>query len=246
MKISFILPCYNEEKILEKNSSKVFNYLKNQGYNFDWSLILLINGSDDSSLDIAERIQNNNNFIKLFHIQDKGKGNAIKTFLDISEADFSLYMDIDLAVSLENINDIIKTLLSEDCDLIIGSRLKKGAQTNRSFIRELSSRMYILVSKIIISHNYSDLQCGFKGIKKEAWKKISPHIEDKKWFFDTELLKFANMLKFKVKEIPVNWSENRYEKRKSKVSLFKDSINFIKKLFKLRRRIKKLKNNTIF
>ena len=87
-------------------------------------------------------------------------------------------MDVDLAVSLENIDDLLLELIQKNDDIAIGSRLKKGAKTDRSLNRELSSRIYILLSKIILRHPFSDLQCGFKGKKKEAWEKISPFIQD--------------------------------------------------------------------
>ena len=136
-------------------------------------------------------------------------------------------MDVDLAVS------------EDDYDLIIGSRLLKSSQTNRSLLREISSRTYIYLSKLIIKHPFSDLQCGFKGIKKEAWKQISPLILDKYWFFDTELLIFTSRFNFKFKEIPVSWSENRYEKRKTKVKVIRDTWKFIKNLIRLRKRLLK-------
>ncbi len=239
MLIHFIIPAYNEEKILENSTTKLLNFLKNQTYTFDWKLVLLINGSSDKSEEIAIRMSESYKEIIPLILKEKGKGNALKTVLDKEMADFSFYMDVDLAVSLENINDIIKGWKEDDYGLFIGSRLKKGAITDRSFFRELSSRAYILISKTIIDHHISDLQCGFKGIKKETWKKLSPFIKDNGWFFDTELLLWASILNLKIKEIPVNWSENRYEKRKSKVRLFRDSLDFSKKLLKLKKEIKK-------
>lgn len=239
MLIHFVIPIYNEEQILEKNALKLLNFLKLQNYNFSWNLILLVNGSSDRSEDIAQKLKLQNPEIIPVIIKEKGRGQALKRFFDKTPADFSLYMDVDLAVSLENINDVIKSLLAENShDIFIGSRMKKGSITDRKGIRELSSRSYILISKIIIKHRLSDLQCGFKGIKKEAWNKISPLIVDQGWFFDTELLLWGQLLDLKIKEIPVNWSENRYERRKSKVKLFKDSIVFIKKLLQLRKKIK--------
>lgn len=238
MLINFFLPSYNEEQILEKNCLKLLSFLKNKNYSFNWNLTLLINGSIDNSENIANSLIKNHKEINKYIIAEKGRGNAIKTFLDNDQADYNIYMDVDLAVSLENIDDLIAELIQKENDLVFGSRLKSGAHTDRSFIRELSSRAYILLSKIILKHHFSDLQCGFKGIKREAWLKISPFIKDKKWFFDTELVAFAQKLNFKIKEIPVNWSENRYEKRKSKVNVLKDSLVFINELIKLKRRLK--------
>lgn len=246
MLIEFTFPCYNEELLLKENSLKFLDYLKNQNYQFNWKIVLVINGSSDNSEKIALELEQKNPEIKAFIIKRGGKGNAIKTYFDHSQADFMVYMDIDMAVSMENTHDLIRPFLEENYDIVIGSRLLKSSKTERSFIRELSSRTYIFLSKMIIRHNFSDLQCGFKGIKKESFSKISNFIENKTWFFDTEFLMLANLYNLRVKEIPVNWSENRYEKRKSKVKLLSDSINFIKKLLELRKRIKNLRKKNIF
>jgi glycosyltransferase involved in cell wall biosynthesis len=235
MLIEFIIPCYNEEQILKQNTLKLLNFLKLQKYSFNWKIILLLNGTTDNSKLLALELEKQNHEINLFIIPEKGKGNALKKYFDHSSGNFLIYMDIDLAVSLENINDLLTPFLKENYDIVIGSRLLKKSRTNRSFFRELTSRFYILLSKIIIKHPFSDLQCGFKGIKKETWLKVSSLIKDKYWFFDTELLFYINYLNYKYKEISVNWSENRYGKRKSKIKLLKDSLLFIKNLINLRK-----------
>ena len=239
MFITFFLPSYNEEQILEKSSLKLLYFLKNKNYDFNWNIVLLLNGSTDKSEQIANKLISDHKEIKKYIIKEKGRGNAIKKFLDYSTSDYNIYMDVDLAVSLENINQLLLELIENKNDLVFGSRLKRGAHTDRSFIRELSSRSYILLSKIILKHSFSDLQCGFKGIKKEAWQRVSPFVKDKKWFFDTELIAFTKKFNFKITEVPVDWSENRYEKRKSKVRVLKDSLIFIQELIKLKKRLNK-------
>lgn len=171
MLIKFFLPSYNEEQILENNSLKLLSFLKSRNYDFDWNLVLLINGSSDNSENIVNKLMTIDKRINKYVIKEKGRGNAIKTFLDNSDADYNIYMDVDLAVSLENIDDLLLELIQKNNDIAIGSRLKKGAKTDRSLNRELSSRIYILLSKIILRHPFSDLQCGFKGIKKRLGKK---------------------------------------------------------------------------
>ncbi len=241
MLVEFIIPCHNEKKILKKNSLKLLNFLNDQNYNFNWKIILVLNGITDNSIIIAEDLKKQNDKIDIFIIKEKAKGNALKTYLNYSSADFLIYMDVDLAVSLENINPLLQNLLNNNYDLVIGSRLLTESKTNRSFLRELSSRIYVFLSKIILKHNFSDLQCGFKGMTKKLFSNTAKFIEDKNWFFDTELLIFANFLNYKIKEIPVDWAENRYEKRTSKIKILSDSLIFIKNLLKLKKRLKTVK-----
>ena len=240
MLIEFCLPIHNEEKIIESNTLKLLSYLKEQNFNFDWKIILIINGSSDNSNNIAQKLTRNNPEINLELITSPGKGQALKLYLSKSPADMLAYMDIDLAVSLKNIPALINPVIAGDYDLVIGSRLLPEATIKRSFLRELSSQSYNFLSRLILGHSFSDMQCGFKAIKKEVFVKIAPYIQDDKWFFDTELIAFTNNFKFKIKEIPVDWQENRYEQRTSKVKVLKDSLLFIKNLFKLKLRLIKI------
>jgi len=237
MLIEFCIPAYNEEKILAKNALKLWTYLKNQKNNFDWKIVLLINGSSDNSESIANDLAEKYPEIHSEIVKMPGRGQALKIYFLKSAADIIAYMDADLAVSLDNIPDLINPLINDDYDLSIGSRLLSESKIERSFIRELSSRTYNFLSRLVLGHHFSDMQCGFKAIKKETFVKIAPNIEDKKWFFDTELIAFANHYNYKIKEVPVDWQENRYEERTSKVKIIKDSLKFLKNLIKLKIRL---------
>ncbi|MCD4693858.1 hypothetical protein K8R62_00680, partial [bacterium] len=81
--------------------------------------------------------------------------------------------------------------------------------------------------------------CGFKAIEKNSFLKISRHLKDPNWFFDTELIFWINKNDYLIKEVPVNWSESRYDERKSKVRMFRDSSRFFINLIKLKMRYKK-------
>ena len=150
-------------------------------------------------------------------------------------------MDIDLAVSLDNIPDLLQPLLNSQQDLVFGSRLLAGANTQRSFIRSLSSRTYNFLSRLILSHRFSDLQCGFKAMRRAVFSKISPYLQDKQWFFDTELIILAQRCGYRLLEIPVNWQENRYDKRASKIRLLRDGYRFVKRLLEFNWRLRKIK-----
>ncbi len=235
MLIEFCLPVYNEEKILKSNTLKLLDYCNNQNFNFDWQIVIINNGSKDNCEKIGQELSNKYfKKIKLENIKQSGKGRALKFYLQKSNADIVVYMDIDLAVSLDNISDLVNPIIKENYDLIIGSRLLPDSKIKRSFLRELSSQTYNFLSKIILNHNFSDLQCGFKAIKTNVFKKIASYTKNNKWFFDTELIIFANHFGYKIKEIPVIWEENKYDQRKSKVNLIKDSIKFLIDLIKLK------------
>jgi glycosyltransferase involved in cell wall biosynthesis len=246
MLVEFCLPILNEEEILKENALKFFDFCQRKKFFFSWKIVLISNGSTDDSLKICRELAANfPEAFKVFVLEKRGKGLAMKNYCLASQADILVYMDADLATSLENIDGLLAPLLSGAADLVIGSRLLPGSKTSRLLNREIVSRTYNLLSRLLLRHNFSDMQCGFKAITRSSFKEIMPFLADSHWFFDTELIMFSSRLGFRVKEIPVIWEEGRWEKSKSKVKVVKQSFVFLFNLLVLRRRLSKLKGKDI-
>jgi len=242
--IDFCIPIHNEEKILLENTRKLLEYLHGLNLPDNWQLVIINNGSNDNSRPISEKLANDYpSEIKTVEYEKPGKSRALKKYFATSPADLLCYMDIDLAVALENIPNLLTPLLENQADLVMGSRLLKKSQTNRGFWRGLSSQIYNLLSRLILGHHFSDLQCGFKAFKKEVYQQTAPYLLDNDWFLDTELITFSRFLNFKIVEIPVNWQENRYDTRRSRVHLLNDSWDFIKNLIGLKKRLIAIKKH---
>jgi len=238
MLIDFCLPVKNEEKILSGNLLKLKEFLSGRSWPFDWHLLIVVNGSSDRSAELAADLAKNNpGRIDFLVLSEGGKGRAVKAGWQASAADILVFKDIDLAVSLENIPNLLAPILSGESDLVIGSRLLAGARTERSWWRSLSSRLYNFLSRRLLGHDFFDLQCGFKAIRAEVFKDLSGLIKDDQWFFDTELVVWAKQLGYRVKEIPVDWQENRYAKRASRIKIWRDAWHFFLNLLALRRRL---------
>lgn len=240
MLIEIIIPVYNEEQILEKNVLKLMSFCQKANFGFDWIITIADNKSTDKTAEISKTFsQKFPNIIFYKTILERGKGIAIKETIMNSKADIAIYMDSDLAVPLKYLNEAVAPILKNDYDLILGSRLLPDSKTSRSLKREISSRIYNFISKIALSHNFHDLQCGFKAIKVEKFKEIAEQITNKKFFFDTEMIMIAKKNNFRIKEIPIEWFENMYEKRKSKVNFPGVALSFVYELSALRKRLNK-------
>ncbi len=223
---------------MEANIRRLLNFLESSKIS-DWQIVLLVNGSSDASGNIAQRLAAENSKIKAITTPQPGKGRAVMEYFQRSSADILIYMDIDLAVSLDNLPALITAIEKENYDLAFGSRLLKDSRTDRGLIRDLGSRGYNLLARLILHHPFSDLQCGFKAIKKEVAQKLAPKIEDKNWFFDTELIVLAQRAGYRLQEIAVDWKASRYEKRKSHIKIFRDVWRFLRNLIKLKMRLEK-------
>jgi len=242
MLIEFCVPVYNEEKILAANALKLLEYCREKNFSFAWKIIFVFNGTTDNSVEIGKELSTRfPDFFAVFKEKEKGRGRAIKNYWLLSRADILVYMDADLAASLDNLSDLINPLINNESALAIGSRLLSRSKIDRSVFREIVSQTYNLLSRIILGHKFSDMQCGFKAIKKEAFVKIAPYLLGQGWFFDTELIIFSAFFNFSIKEVPIKWEEKRWDKRKSKVNVVKDSLNFFIDLIKLKWRILRMK-----
>jgi hypothetical protein len=144
------------------------------------------------------------------------------------------YMDVDLSTDLSMITPLLAGVCEEGYAIAYGSRLAKGANIERSFKREINSRGYVLLFKLLFRAKFSDAQCGFKAITREAAQALLPLVQDGEWFFDTELLILAQQRGYKMKEVPVKWVEDP----DTRVKFPDDIIKMVSKLVRLRFRAK--------
>ena len=230
MKISvdIVVPVYNEEKILEKSISTLYNFLE-KNFKYNWSIIIADNASKDNTLDVANSLSEKYKKVKVLHLNQKGRGRALRIAWTKSDADIVSYMDVDLSTDLSFFPIMIDSLI-QGYDVATGSRLMKGAEIKRSFKRELLSRGYNVLVRLILGVNYKDSQCGFKAVKREIVNDVVPEVRDNNWFFDSELLFRAHMKGYKIKEIPVKWIEDE----DSRVRIFSTVTNYLKSIAILR------------
>jgi hypothetical protein len=117
-------------------------------------------------------------------------------------------MDIDLSTDLAHLPPLVRSLL-RGYDLAIGTRNSPRSRVyGRSFLRTVTSKVYIWLIKAFFLVRFSDAQCGFKAISDKCAKQLLPHVSDTAWFFDTELLILAEKLGYRIYEEAVTWIDN--------------------------------------
>ncbi|MFA6588429.1 MAG: glycosyltransferase [Patescibacteria group bacterium] len=236
-KVALLLPSYNEAKILPWSVENLEKYAEASLSAYAWRVVVVDNGSTDETSTVVSNLQKKYANLDYYHLPIKGRGNALRQAWQNLDFEIALYMDVDLAVALEAVKLIIEAIAEKQADIAIGSRYAKNAKVERSIGRSITSVGYNLLTKLIINLKATDAQCGFKAIKKDVALKLLPLIKDNNWFFDTELLSFAEHLKYKVFEVPVAWVETRPIFRKSKVKVFNTAVNYVLSLISLRWRL---------
>ncbi len=229
-KVDVVVPVYNEEKDLQRNIIKLYQFLEKDFSEFNWQIVIADNASTDNTLKLAKKLSQKFPQILTLHLDKKGRGRALKKAWIISQADIVSYMDLDLSSDLRFFPKLIKPLVEKKANIAIGSRLKKGAQvTGRPLLREITSRSYNLIIKLMFFNHFQDAQCGFKALTQKAVKKILPHVKNNNWFFDTEMLLIGEKLGFKIFELPIKWKDDP----SSTVKVLKTASEDIKGLIRL-------------
>ena len=228
--IDIVLPVLNEAHIIEASISKLHKYLIDN-LPYRWQIIIADNGSSDGTYQIAQQLTKRWSGVRLVRLNERGLGLALKTVWQKSKADILAYMDIDLSTNLDSFMPMISPLITGEAGLATGSRLMKESRTTRGFKREIISRCYNRIIRTIMKTNFVDAQCGFKAIRRDLAQKLLPHIKDKAWFFDTELLVKAEYEGYKIHEEPVKWVEDA----DSRVRIVETAADDIKGLSRVRK-----------
>lgn len=221
---SMAVPCHNEEDVLQNNVDRIM--VEAEDLENKWELLIVEDGCTDRTPDIAGEISSQHERVKHLHFEEKlGKGRAITEAFDNSNYEKLLFMDADLATNLKHIEGLLEEL--ETHDMVIGSRYKEGASSDREIKRKVLSKTYNTAARILFRTDVKDHQCGFKGFRREAFKEIQDDIDSEHWFWDTEIIINAQRKNLDIREMPVDWKE----KRDSGVDISQTVIHFSKKLF---------------
>jgi len=227
--VDIVIPVYNEEVALSRSIATLKNFLKEHA-SFSWRIVIADNASTDKTLDIAKELSEQDTNVTYVHLDLKGRGRALKKAWLESDADIVSYMDVDLSTELEAL-PLLVNAIEDGYGVAIGSRLIRDSEViGRSLKREITSRGYNLLIKLIFSPKFADAQCGFKAVRIDVVKAIVPYIENNEWFFDTELLLLTTKKGYRIKEIPVKWTDDP----DTRVDVVKTAIEDIKGLLRVR------------
>lgn len=229
-RVDIVIPCYNEVSVL-RQSVETTLALFDRHRAFEWRLVIADNGSNDGTGDLARSLDDEYDRVHALVLEIKGRGLALKEAWTRSEADVVGYMDVDLSTDIEHLPRLVEMIVEDGCDVAIGSRLARGSRTKRSLKREITSRGYVMLIRLFFPRlRISDAQCGFKAMNRRAVEALVPRIENRMWFFDTELLILAHRARLKICELPVRWVEDP----DTKVRIVSTAMEDIRGLLRMR------------
>lgn len=229
--LDVVIPVLNEARALADSVNALAAFLSNNLNDYEWAVVVADNGSTDATPSICQSLSEQDSRVRHVRLEQRGRGRALKRAWAESNADIVAYMDVDLSTDLSVLPQTIAAVDGEGYDIAIGSRLKRGAQVmGRSFKRELISRSYSLIFRAMFLAGFQDAQCGFKAVSRRAADDVAPLVVDNGWFFDTEMLLIAEKNGYRIKEIPVKWTDDP----DSRVKIISTAWEDIKGLLRLR------------
>ena len=228
--LDIVLPVYNEAHVLVGSIERLRTFLAETAFPYAWRIVIADNASTDRTLSVAHALEDRFGDVTPLHIPQKGRGRALRKAWLEGDADAMCYMDVDLSTDLSGLLPLARAVLEEGYDVAYGSRMTRGSQIVRSLRREITSRGFIFLIKLLFFSNLSDTQCGFKAISRQAARELLPLVENEEWFFDTELLLLAEKGGYRVKDIPVRWVEDP----DSRVNVRKTVLEDLRGLLRMR------------
>jgi hypothetical protein len=181
----------------------------------DYEIIIAEDGSTDHTVDIAREYSTLNSKVIVNSSKQKlGKGRSIVNAMAIATKDIIMYIDVDLASDISEIERMSPYLGSND--IVIGSRLIRENldKVDRPFFRRLFSECYSFLCQTLFMSSIKDYQCGLKMMRKNSAliNEVIPKIKSNKFAFDTDLLVHSKIHGLKVKEVAVRWEHKDYSK----------------------------------
>lgn len=244
MKLSVVIPAYNEERNLQKGVlDEVEKYLEQK--KLDYEVVIVDDGSQDQTKEIVRKVilkneqapSNRSKKFRLIENKHGGKAMAVMTGMLQSRGEIVLFTDMDQATPINQLEKFVPKF-EQGYDIVIASRHgRKGAP----FVRKLAAWVFGVLRGFILSLPFSDTQCGFKAFNKKSIEKIIPKIKNE-WGvvhfkggavnagFDVELLYLAKKYGFRIAEVEVEWNYVDTER----VQVIKDALAAIYDMLRIR------------
>lgn len=230
IKLSVVVPAYNEEKRLKEGFYHYYSYLRKQKY--PWELIFVNDGSRDDTLNLLNKtVKGKTNIRIISYDQNRGKGYAIVQGIKNAKGEIILFTDLDHSVPIETIESFFPYFTNGQ-RIVIGSRRVAGAKivVHQKPLREFLGRGFTTLVNVIVCRGIADATCGFKAFENKTAQEIFSKITIYDWAFDAEILYICKKNKITIAQAPVTWSDARG----SKVSLRKDVWRSLQGILKIR------------
>jgi len=234
VKLSLVIPAYNEAGRIGGTMACVCEYLERQSY--EWELIVVIDGGPKAAADEARAAAESRANVRVIENDvNRGKGYSVRRGFMEATGDRLAFVDADLSLPIEGLDGMMARF-DAGADVVIASRTAPGSRVEGAppAGRDVMSRLFNIAVQTIAVPGIKDTQCGFKGFTARAAKAIFSVATSDRFGFDVEALYLARKHGFRIDELPVVC---RYHGGSS-VSRLSDGVKMFADILAIRRRHK--------
>jgi dolichyl-phosphate beta-glucosyltransferase len=227
--LSIVIPAHNEESRLPPSLIKIQEFLSTQPYSAE--VVIVENGSQDQTLEAAQKFARKNPHVRVLHEEIRGKGLAVRRGMLEARGEYRFICDADLSMPIDQVNRFIPPSVKKP-DVVIGSRETVGAvRYNEPYYRHLIGRIFNTLVRWAALPGLQDTQCGFKCFHQAVAEDVFSRQTLPSMSFDVEVLFIARRLGYRIQEVPIDW----YFDPDSRVRLVHDSLRMLVDLWAIRR-----------
>ena len=203
MKISIIIPCYNEINTVEKIIDKILLQEK-----FDKEIIVIDDYSTDGTTNLLENIKNKYDRL-IINSKNYGKGYSIKKGISIATGDVILIQDADLEYDPSDYEKLIRPIIQDNADVVFGSRfVGAGEKRVLFFWHSLGNKLLTLLSNMFTNLNLTDMESGYKVFRSDVIKNIN--LNENRFGFEPEITAKISKEKLRIYEVGIKYYGRRY------------------------------------
>lgn len=208
MRLSVVIPAYNEDQRIGATLISIHNYLSRQ--NYDYEIIVVNDGSTDSTAEKVKKMEKEVKNLKLIdNKKNHGKGYVVRQGMLEAKGDFRLFTDADNSTTIDHIEKFWP-YFDKGYEVVIASIAQKGAKVahTEKFYKRLFGKMGNLWIQFWLLPGIWDTQRGFKMFTAKAAKDLFSRQKLDHWGFDFEILAIARKKGYRIKEVPINWKND--------------------------------------
>ena len=206
MKLSVVIPVYNEKKTLNELILRV------EAVSIDKEVIIVDDASTDGTRDLLKKYEEREGFEVIYQPKNKGKGAALRAGFEIVKGEVIIIQDADLEYNPKDFHVLLGPIFDKRADVVYGSRFLGGSHRVLFFWHYLANKFLTTLSNMFTNINLTDMETGYKAFRREVIESIS--LKSNRFGFEPEFTMKVAQRKFVIYEVPISYDGRDYSEGK--------------------------------